>query len=149
MMTPNHYPTVERVRAQYPTDQALGQQRAWQVCNEVAWIHRAEGFGLRKKPQGNNYVHDGQGYAIDIVFHKPSLQFVDILVSSETVGLPGWSEVPGAVLDEWAPPIDPATLGGTPPIPPQPPLDLSARVTKLEADMVSLRMALAAWIVHE
>jgi hypothetical protein len=147
--TPNHLPTVERVRAQYPTNVDLGNKRAWMICNEVAWIHRGETFGLRRKDTGNNYVHEGIGYAIDIVFHKPTMQFVDILGSSETLGIPQWSEAPGAVLDEWMPPIDPATLDQPiPPIPPVPPSSLEARVEALELDLFRLKQALSGWIIN-
>jgi hypothetical protein len=133
--TPNHLDTVEFARKHYPTDEDLGVERAFYVTNEVAWIHRDEGFGLRKKPTGNNYL----GYAVDIVFHKPTNQFVDVLGSSETEGNPQWSEVAGAVPEEWAPPLDPETMlpdpPGPNPDPPDPPddSDLEGRVAYLEA----------------
>lgn len=149
MSAPNLLLTVESVRKQYPTVVPLGNQNAWRVCNEVAYLHRAEGWGLRKKPAGNNYVHAGQGYAIDIVFHKPSLQLVDCLGSSETEGIPQWNEVPGAVLDEWASPINPDDLDDvTPPIPPGP-QNLEARVSSLEGELMRFKEALTRWIVHE
>jgi hypothetical protein len=146
--TPNHLPTVETVRAQYPSDGNLGNERAFRTTNEVAWIHRTEGFGLRKKPAGNNYL----GYAVDIVFHKPSNQFVDVLGSSETWGYPQWSHADGAIPSEWAPPLDPLTLA--PPVEPpvDPPVDppasgLDARVLAVEEDLMRLREALTSWII--
>ena len=151
--TPNHLPTVEAVRAAYPTDENLGNKRAWQISNEVAWRHRDEGFGLRFKPTGNNYVHDGVGYAVDIVFHRPSNQFVDVLGSSETIGAPQWSHAPGAVASEWRAPIDPATIDGPvePPVDPpvEPPVtDLDVRVLALEEDLMRLREAMTGWIIR-
>jgi hypothetical protein len=139
--TPNHLDTVIAVRAQYPTNENLGNERAFRITNEVAWRHRDEGFGLRKKPDGNNYL----GYAVDIVFHKSTIQFVDVLGSSETLGTPQWSEVSGAIIREWAPPLDPATLEPDPPDPP--PTTLETRVLALEEDLMKLREALTSWII--
>jgi hypothetical protein len=119
----------------------------------VAWRHRDEGFGLRFKPTGNNYIHNGVGYAVDIVFHKPTNQFVDVLGSSETVGTPQWSHAAGAVADEWRAAIDPATIDGPvePPVDPpvDPPVtDIDARVLALEEDLMRLREAMTGWIIR-
>jgi len=168
--TPNHLSTVQAVRAGYPAPQyddngeltnPLGNKRAWQITNEVAWLHRGEGFGLRFKPTGNNWIQNGVAYAVDIVFHKPSNQFVDVLGSSETVGTPQWSHAIGAVADEWRAPIDPATITGPYPPPTDPPLDppaeppveppatdLDVRVLALEEDLMRLREAMTGWIIR-
>ena len=155
--TPNHLPTVQAVRAQYPTNEPLGNKRAWQITNEVAWRHRDESFGLRFKPDGNNYVHNGVGYAVDIVFHRPTNQFVDVLGSSETAGTPQWSHAEGAMPHEWRAAIDPATIDGpvVPPVDPpvEPPVeppatDLETRVLALEDDLMRLREALTGWIIR-
>jgi hypothetical protein len=134
MSVPNHEPTVVAVRSKY--GKPLGNEHAYKVCNEVAWIHRAEGFGLRRKTTGNNY----NGFAVDIVFHKPSNTLVDILADSENAGIPQWSEVGPGNPDEWVAPTDPN--GGPPP-----PTDLQTRVLALEDDLMRLREALTGWII--
>lgn len=137
MSTPNHLPTVVTVRSTYPTSVDLGNRRAWEICNKVAWAHRDEGFGLVLKPDGNNFVYDGVGYSIDLVFHLATSTLVDILGSSETLGVPQWSEVGTLPINRWHPAYDPAIVDGNdPPDPPNPPpTDLEARVTILEAQV--------------
>jgi hypothetical protein len=148
MPTPNHLPTVTAVRNTYPTTTDLGNRRAWEICNKVAWAHRAEGFGLVTKPEGNNYVYNGVGYSIDLVFHRETSTIVDILGSSETLGVPQWSEAGTLPVNRWRGAYDPAIVDGdpTPPEPPDPPPsgDLEARVAVLEAQVQHILTTLRA-----
>jgi hypothetical protein len=137
--TPNHQPTVVAVRSKY--GKPLGTENAYKVSNEVAWMHRTEGFGLRRKTSGNNY----NGFATDIVFHKPTNMLVDILGDSENAGNPQWNEVGPGNPDEWVAPTGPTPPN--PPDPPVPPTDLEARVLALEEDLLRLREAMTGWII--
>lgn len=141
--TPNHLPTVQTLRATYTTP--LGIENAYQISNDTAWKHRDEGFGLRRKTSGNNY----NGYAVDIVFHKPTNMLVDILGDSEGAGNPQWTEVGAGNPDEWAAPTDPAPVTPPPIDPPvdPPATDLETRVLALEEDLMRLREALTSWII--
>ena len=107
-----HLNTVMDVRARYGV--TLGYEGAWKVCNEVAWQHRAGGWGILEKPTGTNYVYDGVGYSVDVIINAREKQIVDILGSSELEGLPQWSVIPwnDSYAERWAAPIDPAVVGG-------------------------------------
>lgn len=128
MSAPNHLDTVRLERAKYGTP--LGVENAWKVTNAVAYTHRLEGFGLRRKLDGQNY----NGYSIDVIIHKPSGEWIDILGSSELAGNPQWSlTTPAGDTDVyWSPPLPPED--GTPEPPIEPPVDddLEDRVRYLE-----------------
>ena len=49
---PDLLPTVRRVRAKYGP--LVSADECTAMCNEVAWIHRADGFGLLSKNYGNS-----------------------------------------------------------------------------------------------
>lgn len=123
MSAPNHIETVQRERAKYGTP--LGVENAWKVTNAVAWTHRDEGFGLRTKTTGQNF----DGYSIDVIIHKPSGEWIDVLGASEEAGIPQWSQTTpaGPTSEYWAEPLPPEDE----PIPP-PDDDLESRVEYLE-----------------
>ena len=72
MAIPNHLDTLNAVRAKYP--ELVDRDQAVAILNEVAWIHRAEGFGLLAKPGGNHGYQPRTGIAcsIDWLVHRPS-----------------------------------------------------------------------------
>lgn len=124
MSAPNHLETVRLERAKYGTP--LGVENAWKVTNAVAWTHRNEGFGLRRKLEGQNW----NGYSIDVIIHLPSGEWIDILGSSELEGIPQWSQTTpaGESIKYWAEPLPPEDD----PIPPPDDDDLEDRVRYLE-----------------
>ena len=128
MSAPNHLETVKVERAKYGTP--LGVENAWKVTNAVAYTHRLEGFGLRRKLEGQNW----NGYSIDVIIHKPSGDWIDILGSSELAGNPQWSEtIPAGDTDVyWSPPLPPDDGPEEPPIEPPDEDDLEDRVRYLE-----------------
>lgn len=65
-------PTLERIAARYPFPPRREDRGA--ILNEVAWLHRAEGWGLSAKPNGNNVTQPRTDIkiAFDILQHKPS-----------------------------------------------------------------------------
>jgi hypothetical protein len=52
MAFPNHLDTLKAVRSKYPD--LVDAAQAVAILNEVAWIHRGEGFGLLRKDGGNH-----------------------------------------------------------------------------------------------
>lgn len=141
MEVPNHKATVATVRDKYgpmPTaDECV------EICNEVAWIHRADGFGVAEKTAGTRgQRHDGQLCAIDgLVFrHKDGShvdQFVDILVGADNAtpprARPGW-DVKDTSNRKWVAPIQPP---GTPTPPPDPGPDDYVTRTELQAALAA------------
>lgn len=77
MSIPNHLDTLKAVRAKYP--ELVDRDQAVAILNEVAWIHRAEGFGLLAKPGGNHGAQPRTGTlcSIDWLVHRPSGQGFD------------------------------------------------------------------------
>ena len=153
MSVPNHLDTVVAERAKYPAPQydaegrllnPLGPAAAWAITNAVAYKHSAEGFGLRRKPDGQNY----NGYSIDVIIHKPTGTWLDILGSSEAEGRPQWGTTTpaGPTDDYWMPPVS-APGGPTDPTVDPPMTDIEARVLALEEDLMRLREAMTGWII--
>jgi hypothetical protein len=143
--------TVADVRKKYTHDRDLGPtaSQCAAICNEAAWIHRAEGWGLSTKTSGSyGILSDGSYVAADIIQHKVTLEHFDCLVGA------GWDEdenrygpatpawQPQGVLNDparpWKAPINPGTT--TPPPDPLPPPtgDLEARVADLETRVLRI-----------
>lgn len=85
-------PTVQAVRAKYPTPPAntdLGK-----MLNEIAWTHRAEGWGVNLKPSGNSTMQPGTGIriAVDILHHKPTDTIWDCFRDAGGETIPTWGE---------------------------------------------------------
>jgi hypothetical protein len=97
MAQSNLLPTIQRLRAEYPTPMAR-----WQVAdllNRVAWAHRAEGWGLLHKPVGSRCpAPHGFDISCDILIHAPSIQHFDVLIDAEGVATPTWHNVGPCVL---------------------------------------------------
>lgn len=136
----------------YLTPEQLGS-----LLNEVAWLHRAEGWGVNCKPSGNNVpAPDGTRIAADILHNRNDNVIVDCLVAAGERSEPTWN-VLGQMTDPnrpWHAPTMPALEPPEPPQPPtqppvsQPPSVDLAPVIDILADiherLVSLETKLAA-----
>lgn len=97
------------------------------VMNAVAWLARADGWGLSKKPSGNNAAQPTTGIrvAYDILQHRPSDTLWDALGPSENPQ-PLWGQAhPHNDPDRpWVAPVAPdGVVAPTPPVPaPIPPI---------------------------
>lgn len=112
--------TIEAVRAVYgPT---MSDDECVALCNAVAWIHRAEGFGLSRKTSGTRgRRHDGQECCHDVVMLLDG-RYWDILTAAGGASTPNWSSTPnGRITDPargWLAPIAPKDT----PVVPNPPV---------------------------
>ena len=85
----NHEDTVHAVKAQLVANGVAlsGPCGAFQITKRVAWLLRAEGYGLLAKG-GNNC----EGYSPDVVILPSGIHY-DILINSETQNIPAWQLV--------------------------------------------------------
>lgn len=116
MPIPNHLDVVKRWRAVYGF--LSGTERAFQVCNGVAWELRAEGCGLYAKPSGPH------GVSQDVLIFKPGAETFDVLRDAEGAATPQWSRTtPSGFgdLTRWRAATEPVLPGPQPPDPPDPP----------------------------
>jgi hypothetical protein len=129
--------TLQATRANY-SPYSPDKLAAW--LNEVAWIHRAEGWGLNAKPAGNNCpMANGTLVACDILHRRSDNLIWDVV---QGAGDPGVSNaVCGDALGPandpnrpWVVPVDP---GGGGPIEP-PGGDLDARLKAIEASLARI-----------
>jgi hypothetical protein len=82
-------PTLQRVRAQYPTPMT-GPQKG-EMLNRVAWEHRAEGWGLLRKTGGTRCpAPQGVEIACDILVYSPTAWHFDVLIDQEGAATPTW-----------------------------------------------------------
>ena len=120
------------------------------VLNEVAWIKRADGWGLSLKPGGNNAAQPKTGIrvAYDILQNRtvpPPADLWDALGPSENPK-PLWGQAhphndPNR---PWVPPVTPDGVVTPDPPPDPPPTDptpdpLAIRVAKLEGDVATIK----------
>lgn len=116
--------SVKAERAKYPApiydegilSNPIGDQAAYTIVNNVAYQHRADGWGLKYKPEGHNFNQR----AVDILIHKPSGRSFDVLGNSETDGIPTWNELTGSdavPISLWRAPVAPATPIPVDPVP--------------------------------
>lgn len=139
---PDRKQVLVDLRKQYPA--LLNQQQAGELMARLAFTLRAEGFGLFRKDGGNNCPVPNSAVKVscDILLHKPSSTWCDVLGQGPDVGesgpsTPTWcAGDPGDMTNFFAPP-DP---GGIVVPPPPPPVDpaLGARVAALEAKVSAL-----------
>lgn len=128
---------VARARAKYPTPMSPAQQAA--VVNEVAWLHRAEGWAVLGKPGGNNcpQPRTGTPLSCDFLVYKPSLSGFDVLSDAEGAGRVQWDgPKPGVLTSQVVEAVEPE--GAIEPPPPPPTGDLEARIQALEARVAKL-----------
>jgi hypothetical protein len=125
---------VARARAKYPTPMSAAQQAA--VVNEVAWLHRAEGWAVLGKPGGNNcpQPRTGTPLSCDFLVYKPSLSGFDVLSDAEGAGRVQWDgPKPGVQTSQVVEAVEPE--GTVEPPPPPPPGDFATK-----ADLVALHL---------
>jgi hypothetical protein len=81
MRLPDHvFATLRKVAAKYPgpaSDETLAK-----VLNEVAWIHRLEGFGLSEKTGGRHIVHPQLGRIAEDILQLPDGTHWDVFTSA-------------------------------------------------------------------
>jgi len=85
---PTPFQTLQCARLAYPTPMS-GANRG-QLLNQVAWLHRAEGWGLHLKPGGNNCPQPKTGTLVscDILTNGNTLAVYDVLIDEEE---PTWN----------------------------------------------------------
>lgn len=139
-MPDNLTAAVAAERAKYSLP--LSNQQQVDICNAVAWAHRADGWGLSRKPGGNHGVlSNGTPVAVDILFHQPSRTVWDVLIGDDRHA--GFLAV--TTYDfagrPWVAPVQPAGGPGPdlPPPPPPPPPTPSTDLSALRADVAGLR----------
>jgi hypothetical protein len=135
---PNGLNHVKAGRAKYASKS--GNERAFLICNYVAWQMRNEGAGCFYKSSGNHY----RGASIDVLIFKPHGYTFDILGDAEGEARPQWSatEPTGrGDIRKWLAPVDPATLDPKPPTPqptPTPEPDPPASIN-VKAELTAIR----------
>ena len=131
-------PTLQQVRAEFPAD--WSHEQRGEYLNKVAWVHRAEGWGLLHKPGGNRCpTPQGVDVSCDYLVYRPTLQGFDVLADETT---PAWSLGDSFISqpERWIPPVVP-TVG---PVVPNPgtPDELLQRVITIEEVVAQMRQML-------
>ena len=123
------FATLKAVRPKYPTP--LGQLGA-ALLNEVAWIHRSEGWGLESKTGGNVCEQPTTGRTCGCDILRTTTRGWDVLQDTEGAAVPIQSDSGPAEPSRFVAPVAPPDIID----PPDPPAsDLAARVTALEAQV--------------
>lgn len=144
---PDHKQLLIDLRKNYPA--LLNQQQAGELMARLAYTLRAEGFGLYKKNGGNNCPIPNSSVMVscDIILHKPTSTWCDVLGSGPDVGelgpsTPTWCKGdPGDMTNFFSPP----NPGAVDPPPPPPTDDLQAKL-----DAANLRIAdLTKWFKEQ
>lgn len=145
---------VATERAKYGASMSPAQVAA--MLNQIAWNHKAEGWGLLRKGSGNSCPLRDTFISCDILIHAPSIQHFDVLQDAENTARPQWnnvgpcvlSESSGCSMDKFLAPFDPGGPVVPPPLPPStPPVDtstLSAKLDTLQARVDVINLSLAA-----
>src|SRR4051812_39983718 len=99
----------------------MSRPQVGELLNRVAWEHRAEGWGLLKKPGGNR-CPSPQGFDIscDILVHAPTVTHFDVLIDAGGASTPWWNPVgpctsppSGCEMSRFLAPVRPANLKST------------------------------------
>jgi hypothetical protein len=139
--------TVRQVRGTFGA--TLSHEECALLCNEVAWRHRAGGWGLSRKTGGTRgRLPNGTEIAHDILHHQPTNQLVDILTAAGAESTPAWQPVgpPQSPDRTWVAPVDPATFGAAlspAPAPAAPPPPAGPTLAELAAKVDALAAAVA------
>ncbi len=106
--------TLERLRAGYPTP--MSNEQLGQLLNATAWAHRADGFGLFRKPSGGHCPQPQTGIFVsrDILM-LPDGQMFDCLIDAEGAATPTWGEKDPRDPKLWVAPVD-AAIALPPPV---------------------------------
>jgi hypothetical protein len=113
-------PTLQQIRPEYPTPMSPAQLAEY--LNRVAWIHRAEGWGLLRKDAGNRCpAPQGVFVACDILVYAPTAWHFDVIIDAGGASTPAWTDkgpcdpsISGCDMARFVAPIDPS------PAPPPP-----------------------------
>lgn len=111
--------TLVELRKKYPTP--MSGDQLGELLNDVAWAHRAEGYGLLSKPAGANCRQPQTGTLIsrDILILQGSGRIFDVLIDSEGKGTPTWGEKNALSPSRFVPPVDSTVQLPDIPTPPQ------------------------------
>ena len=125
--------TIRAARAKYGA--TCGDDECVAICNEVAWVHRAEGYGVSRKETGTRgRRYDGQECCHDVVMLRDG-RYWDILGAAGGASVPQWQDSPSGVITDpargWVAPIVPQGVV-TPPVEPPVTPTLEVRVAKIE-----------------
>lgn len=87
-MTP--FDTLQALRPTYPTP--MSEAQLGEMLNAVAWTHRAEGWGVIRKPSGANCPQPQTGIRMskDLLMQLPSADYYDVLIDSDGAATPTW-----------------------------------------------------------
>jgi len=113
--------TLTALRKTYPTPMSPAQ--LGELLNETAWQHRAEGYGLLKKPAGGNCPQPVTGTKVsrDILM-LPDGRIYDCLIDAEGQAIPTWGPKKPVSPALWLAPVDAdAAVPPDPPTPEPPP----------------------------
>lgn len=81
MRLPNHvFETVKRVAAKYPGRRSHDDYAL--ALNEIAWVHRLEGFGLSEKTSGTRVHHPILGDIAEDILQLPDGTHWDVFSSA-------------------------------------------------------------------
>jgi hypothetical protein len=110
--------TLTKLRKTYPTP--MSNDQLGELLNATAWIHRAECYGVLRKPNGSNCKQPVTGTLIsrDILMLAPDGRIFDCLIDAEGKAIPTWGEKSPLNPKLFVPPVD-VTM--PPPDPPDPP----------------------------
>src|SRR5215218_8242008 len=147
-MTP--FDTLKALRGRYGA--TMNNQECVALINAVAWTHRAEGWGLSRKPSGNHgTMKNGTPVAVDILINQPQHIAVDCLQAGGEASTPTWSVLAANKYDwngrPFVSPEDPGVVPNPNPNPnptpnpnpnPAPSTDLAAVISRINALEVSL-----------
>lgn len=129
---------IQRARARYGA--TANDDQCVAICNEVAWVHRSEGYGVSKKESGTRGTrYDGQQCCHDVIMLRDG-RYWDVLEAAGGVSRPIWQDQPNGVITDpargWVAPIAPQgqVEPPAPPVEPPPPTsDVEARLRALES----------------
>ncbi len=137
LMAQDLLPTLQRIRAEYPTPMSPAQ--IGEYLNRVAWEHCMEGWGLLRKDAGSRCpAPQGVSISCDILIGGPGNppHHFDVLIDAGGASIPTWSDVgpcqlgpsSGCDMSRFLLPIPPP--GFVNPLPPVLPLNITGDVFK-------------------
>ncbi len=151
---------LQAERAKYGPSMAPAEVGA--MLNAVAWLHRADGWGLLRKGSGNSCPLRDIFISCDILVHAPSVTHWDVLQDSEGAAKPVWnsdgpcvlSPSSGCEMSKFLAPFDPNPGAQPTPQPdpspvPTPSPDVSNLIQKVDALQVQATRAAARLDVLE
>lgn len=98
--------TVQDLRAEYGTP--LTNPEMGELLNRIAWRHRAEGWGLARKPTGARTIQPQTDVPIsrDLLIHQATGDTYDVFGDVEGEARPTWNYIETGIL-QWVAPVDP------------------------------------------